>query len=112
MKKINKKVVIKLRFYKFPDKTEFSEDTFDLGLSSHFLLMYTALGYDFYIKSINKMLRICRGVRIFPIVDLDGNKSELTNKVIDYFEDNSKVELISTSYEFQKCDNLMLSIKK
>jgi hypothetical protein len=99
-------------YHELPNKTEFSEGTFDLGLSSHFLLMYTALGYDFHIKSINEMLRICREVRIFPIVDLDGNKSELTNKVMEYFEENYEIELISTSYEFQKSDNLMLSIKK
>lgn len=99
-------------YHELPNKTEFIEDTFDLGLSSHFLLMYTALGYDFHIKSINEMLRICREVRIFPIVDLDGNKSELTNKVMEYFKDNYEVKLISTAYEFQKCDNLMLSIKK
>lgn len=99
-------------YHELPNKTEFSEDTFDLGLSSHFLLMYTALGYDFHIKSINEMLRICREVRIFPIVDLDGNKSELTNKIMEYFEENYEVQLISTAYEFQKCDNLMLSIKK
>ena len=99
-------------YHELPNKTEFSEDTFDLGLSSHFLLMYTALGYDFHIKSINEMLRICREVRIFPIVDLDGNKSELTNKVMEYFKDNYEVKLISTAYELQKCDNLMLSIKK
>lgn len=99
-------------YHELPNRTEFSKNTFDLGLSSHFLLMYTALGYDFHIKSINEMLRICREVRIFPIVDLDSNKSELTNKVMEYFEENYEVELISTSYEFQKCDNLMLSIKK
>lgn len=99
-------------YHELPNKTEFSEDTFDLGLSSHFLLMYTALGYDFHIKSINEMLRICREVRIFPIVDLDGNNSELTNKVVEYFQENYEVQLISTAYEFQKCDNLMLSIKK
>ncbi|WP_459478311.1 SAM-dependent methyltransferase [Clostridium saccharoperbutylacetonicum] len=99
-------------YHELPNKTEFSEDTFDLGLSSHFLLMYTALGYDFHIKSIKEMLRICREVRIFPIVDLDGNNSELTNKVMEYFQENYEVQLISTAYEFQKCDNLMLSIKK
>lgn len=99
-------------YHELPNKTEFSEDTFDLGLSSHFLLMYTALGYDFHIKSINEMLRICREVRIFPIVDLDGNNSKLTNKVMECFQENYEVQLISTAYEFQKCDNLMLSIKK
>jgi len=73
--------------------------------------MYTSLGYDFHIKSINEMLRLCKEIRIFPIVDLDAKESEITGKVIEYFKNNYNVNIISTSYEFQKGGNLMLSIK-
>ncbi|MGE5628061.1 MAG: SAM-dependent methyltransferase [Solirubrobacterales bacterium] len=106
--KLNRRYI----YHELPNRTEFKEDTFHIGLSSHFLLMYTTLGYDFHIKSIAEMLRICREVRIFPVVDLDGNKSELINRVIEYFKDRYEVQLVPTSYEFQKCDNFMLSIKK
>lgn len=46
--------------YSLPEKTSFKDNSFDIGLSSHFLLMYTQLGYDFHINSIDEMLRICR----------------------------------------------------
>lgn len=99
-------------YHELPQKAPFNDQVFDIGLSSHFLLMYTALGYDFHIESMNEMLRICKEIRIFPIVDLDSKESELTKKVIEYFETNYSVKVISTSYEFQKGGNLMLSIKK
>ena len=39
--------------------------------------MYTMLGYDFHIKAMTEMLRVCKEIRIFPIVDLDANKTDL-----------------------------------
>ncbi len=88
------------------------DSCFDIGLSSHFLLMYTALGYDFHIAAMTEMLRVCREIRIFPIVDLDANKTGLINDVIDYFKKGYSVEIVDTEYEFQKGDNKLLIIKK
>lgn len=51
---------------------------------SMFLLMYDSLGYDFHIAAISEILRICREVGIFPLCDLDGESSELADKVIDH----------------------------
>lgn len=99
-------------YHELPQKTEFSDNSFDIGLSSHFLLMYTALGYDFHIQSISEMLRICREVRIFPILDLDGNSTELINSVIAHFRKNHTVEIRKTNYEFQKGGNKLLVIQK
>lgn len=95
-----------------PDRIPFGDDTFDIGLSSHFLLMYTMLGYDFHIQSITEMLRLCKEIRIFPIVDLDAQKTELIEKVIVYFGQRYFVEIRKTEYEFQKGDNKMLIIRK
>ena len=69
----------------------YSDKAFDLGLSSHFLLMYTMLGYDFHINAISEMLRVCKEIRIFPIVDLDANKTELISSVISYFKEKNIV---------------------
>ena len=63
--------------HELPDKLPYSDKAFDIGLSSHFLLMYTMLGYDFHIKAMTEMLRVCKEIRIFPIVDLDANKTDL-----------------------------------
>ncbi len=99
-------------YHELPARLEFEDDEFDIGLSSHFLLMYTNLGYDFHIQSITEMLRICKEVRIFPIVDLDAIKSELITNVINYFKKNHVVEIEKTDYLFQKGDNKLLVIKK
>lgn len=97
--------------HELPEKMPYSDKAFDLGLSSHFLLMYTMLGYDFHIKAISEMLRVCKEIRIFPIVDLDANKTELISSVISYFKEKNVVEIVKTEYEFQKGDNKMLVIR-
>lgn len=90
----------------------YDAESFDIGLSSHFLLMYTALGYDFHIQSITEMLRVCKEIRIFPIVDLDANKTDLVKDVIDYFQKDYNTSIVATDYEFQKGDNKLLIIRK
>ena len=57
------------------------------------------------------MLRVCKEVRIFPIVDLDANKSELITEVIDYFKKYYDPKIKKTKYEFQKSDNKLMIIK-
>ena len=54
--------------------------------------MYTMLGYDFHIKAMTEMLRVYKGIRIFPIVDLDANKTELISSVIGYFKQKNSME--------------------
>ena len=99
-------------FHELPNRLIYDDNYFDIGLSSHFLLMYTSLGYDFHIASMTEMLRVCKEIRIFPIVDLDAVKTDLTEKVIDYFKKDYKVEIVKTEYEFQKGENKLLIIKK
>lgn len=45
------------------------------------------------------------------IVDLDANKTDLIQNVIDYFRKDYQVEITQTKYEFQKGDNQLLIIK-
>ena len=99
-------------FHELPNRLIYDDNYFDIGLSSHFLLMYTSLGYDFHIASMTEMLRVCKEIRIFPIVDLDAVKTDLTEKVIDHFKKDYKVEIVKTEYEFQKGENKLLIIKK
>lgn len=99
-------------YHELPDRLPFEADHFDIGLSSHFLLMYTSLGYDFHIAAMTEMLRVCREIRVFPTVDLDAEKTELIDKVISHFREMFRVEIVSTDYEFQKGGNKMLSIGK
>lgn len=73
--------------------------------------MYTDLGYGFHIRAMTEMLRVCREIRLFPIVDLDANQTDLVFDVIKYFEKNHSVEIRETQYEFQKGGNKMLIIR-
>jgi len=98
--------------HELPAGLPYADGSFDLGLSSHFLLLYPSLGYDFHLASITEMLRVCREVRIFPIVDLDGEPTELADRVIRHFERTHAVEVKTVSYEFQKGGNQLLVIKK
>jgi hypothetical protein len=74
--------------------------------------MYTALGYDFHIQAMTEMLRVCKEIRIFPIVDLDANKTDLISNIIEYFKKSYAIEIKETQYKFQKDANRLLIIKK
>lgn len=99
-------------YHSLPEKLNFKEQTFDLGLSSHFLLLYPKLGIDFHIKSLSEMLRLCKEVRIFPILNLNAEKSEMLDDIITYFKKNYCINIEKVKYEFQKNGNEMLIIKR
>lgn len=99
-------------FHELPNRLNYDDGSFDLGISSHFLLMYTALGYDFHIKAIDEILRVCKEVRIFPLVDLDSNPSGMISDVIEHYRELYDVEIQETDYEFQKGANRLLVIKR
>ena len=75
-------------------------------------MLYTQLGFDFHIKAIGEMLRVCKEVRIFTVVDLDACQTDMISNVIDEFKSKYIVELKETSYQFQKNANKMLVIRK
>jgi hypothetical protein len=88
----------------------FADNTFDLALCSHFLFLYSDhLDLDFHIKAIAEMLRVASEVRIFPIVDLNANRSKHIDAVMEKFPNS---ELVKVNYEFQKGGNHMLKIEK
>jgi hypothetical protein len=98
--------------HELPNSTKYDNLEFDLGLSSHFLILYAQLGLDFHIKAITEMLRICKEIRIFPILNLNATKSEVLEDIITYFDGNFIVNIESSDYEFQKDGNKMLVIKQ
>ena len=98
-------------YHELPDRLPCPDSSFDIGLSSHFLLMYTALGYDFHIAAITEMLRVCKEIRIFPLCDLDSHASEMIEDVIAYFRNGYDVQIRTTGYEFQKGANRLLIIR-
>lgn len=86
----------------------FEDQSFDLILNSHFLLLYSHLfDFDFHIKSIEEMLRVGKEVRIFPTVDLNSNESPHLKPIMEKFKHST---LVKVNYEFQKNGNQMLVI--
>ena len=45
-------------------------------------------------------------------MDLDANKTDLIKDVIDYFQKDYDISIVTTDYEFQKGDNKLLIIRK
>lgn len=98
--------------HELPNPTKYLDLSFDLGLSSHFLILYSQLGLDFHIKSISEMMRVCKEIRIFPILNLNAVKSEVLDGIIDYFKPDFRIDIKSVDYEFQKGGNQMLIIRR
>lgn len=98
--------------HELPNSTKYETLEFDLGLSSHFLILYSQLGLDFHIKSITEMLRISKEIRIFPILNLNAAKSEVLDDIITHFKTDFNVKIETSDYEFQKNGNQMLVIKR
>jgi len=93
----------------------FKDGEFDILLSAHFLFTYAErLDYEFHITTLNELLRVSKeGIRIFPLVDLEGKRYEHLDRIVKYLEDmGCTVEEINVSYEFQANANAMLRIIK
>lgn len=91
---------------------DFSNQSFDLALCSHFLLLYSDhLSLDFHITAIQELLRVAREIRIFPLLTLTGERSPYLNPILEYVTNQGFVPRLETvTYEFQKGGNQMLAI--
>lgn len=95
-----------------PERTIYPDNAFELGLSSHFLVLYAKLGLDFHLHSIAEMMRICKEIRIFPLLDLNAKESEVLSGILAYFNEQYQVSIETVGYEFQRNANKMLKISK
>lgn len=98
--------------HELPFRIPFPDGTFDLGLSSHFLMLYTKMGINFHLQSLEEMLRICHEIRIFPTVDTSGRKTPLSEKVLEHFSDAYDVTTRKTGCHFMNGGNEMLVIRQ
>lgn len=93
----------------------FKNDEFDILLSAHFLFTYAdRLDFDFHIETLNELLRVTKEeTRIFPLVDLAGNRYTYLDETISYLTANGcTTEEVKVAYEFQTNANAMLKITK
>lgn len=88
----------------------FADNSFDLALCSHFLFLYSDnLSYEFHLQSVREMLRVASEVRIFPLLDVNANRSPYMSRLhIDLSP--LHIELRQVNYEFQIGGNEMMII--
>jgi hypothetical protein len=92
----------------------FRERQFDLALCSHFLFLYSnQLSLDFHRDSIAEMCRAATEVRIFPLLDLEGNFSPYVDAVVQELRRAGyNVEIRRVPYEFQRGGNEMMRVRE
>jgi hypothetical protein len=62
----------------------FNAGEFDLALSSHFLFTFSEqFSVDFHIAAIEEMCRVANEARVFPLLNYDGEPSQLLHPVVD-----------------------------
>jgi ubiquinone/menaquinone biosynthesis C-methylase UbiE len=90
----------------------FEDESFDIALSSHFLLLYSEqLSYEFHIQSMRELCRVAGEARIFPLLELGSRKSRHVDKIIHELKElGYECSIEKVSYEFQKGGNEMLRI--
>ena len=90
----------------------FVDDVFDLCLCSHLLFLYSHhLSLDMHLASLREMLRVAHEVRVFPLLDLDGQPSDHVEPVLHAMSERGfQVELRTVPYEFQKGGNRMMRV--
>lgn len=93
----------------------FKDQEFDVTLSAHFLFMYAdRLEYNFHLETLKELMRVTKEeIRIFPMVDLDSNKYEHLDKLLEHIHNNGwETEEVSVPYEFQREANTILKIRR
>jgi hypothetical protein len=92
----------------------FNNSQFDLALCSHLLFTYSDLLWaEFHIASIIELCRVAQEVRIFPLLNISGEKSSILPLVMEELAKNSyNLEIQQVPYEFQKGGNEMLRVWK
>jgi hypothetical protein len=92
----------------------FEDAAFDLALCSHFLFLYgEAFDLDFHLAAALELCRVAREARIFPLRDLEGERSPHLAPLLDALASRGlATEVREVGYEFQKGGNQMLLISR
>jgi len=92
----------------------FPESSFALAICSHFLFLYSEqLGEKFHLAAVREMCRVASECRIFPLLALNGMRSELVEPVLNAVRDSGfEASLEEVPYEFQRGGNQMIRIRR
>ncbi|MDF1929347.1 hypothetical protein PGH45_03725 [Legionella pneumophila] len=90
----------------------FADFTFDFALSSHYF--FADLDYqtvDFHLIAIRELARVAKEVRIFPLIDREGNTSQFLGPVLlGLQQENYGVEVREAAFHLHKSGNAMLRV--
>lgn len=91
----------------------FADLSFDLALCSHLLFLYSAqLDEAFHHAAIGELCRIAPEVRIFPLVELGGQRSPYVDSVVTTLRAaGHDVSIETVPYEFRRGANEMMRIR-
>jgi hypothetical protein len=90
----------------------FSDFSFDYALSAHYLFAdLEEQTIDFHINVIRELARVAKEVRIFPLIDCEGNTSELVGPVLLQLQkEGYGAEVREVNYHLHKAENAMLRV--
>jgi len=90
----------------------FSAASFDPVLCAHMLFLYSdELDLDLHIASLREMLRVGREVRVFPLLDMQGERSKHLEPAMRDLETIAHAELVRVPFEFRRGDSFMLRLR-
>ncbi|MDF7799203.1 hypothetical protein P4C99_06985 [Pontiellaceae bacterium B1224] len=92
----------------------FKENEFNLSLCSHFLFLYSEqLSFEFHLFSILELLRVSSEIRIFPIIELNNQRSRHLDGLLEKLFDLGFIcKIEQVDYEFQIGGNQVLRISR
>lgn len=85
-------------------KLPFEDKIFHLALCSHYLFLYTEhVSLEQHILSMKELCRVAHEVRVYPLVTLDGSRSQHIDPVVaSLADDGIGVSFQKVRYRFQK----------
>lgn len=92
----------------------FADQCFDLALCSHFLFLYSdTLDQDFHLMALRELLRVACEVRVFPLLDYNGQPSPWLHEVVRILvREGIWASENVVDYEFQRGGNRMLRLSR
>ncbi|MCY4373641.1 MAG: hypothetical protein OXC31_07660 [Spirochaetaceae bacterium] len=91
----------------------FADRSFDLGLSSHFLFLYSEqFDLGFHLDALREMLRVAAEVRVFPLLQVGGAPSPHVPGAVEAMRsDGVDAAVEPVRYEHMRGGNRMLRLR-
>jgi hypothetical protein len=91
----------------------FASDSVELVLCSHLLFLYSAeLSLELHVESVREMLRVGRELRVFPLLDLEGEPSQHLEPALAALRAEADAERVTVPFEFRRGAREMLRLRR